>query len=487
MLKKINIVWFKRDLRLIDNQALFAAASSDVPLLLVYILEPSLEEDPNYSARHFRFVFESIADLNEQLKTHFGEVIILRAEVLYAFELLANQFSIQTVFSTEESGIKITYDRDLAFAKFCKQSGIEWREYQNNGVVRGLKNRDTWRKLWYDYMAQPILSIDFSNITFLISEGLGIELPKFIFNPRAELHSMQKGGRSEGKIWEESFFDERLEFYSAYISSPSLGRYGCSRLSPYFAWGCISIREVYQRSMKLKQVSPFKKQLSAFTSRLRWQSHFIQKFEMEPRMEFEAFNKGFLSLSQPYNEEYVSAWKNGRTGYPLVDACIRAVIETGYLNFRMRALCVSFLTHHLFQHFSTGAEWLARQFLDFEPGIHYAQFQMQAGFTATNTIRIYNPTKNGLEHDSEAKFIKKWVPELASLPIDLVIEPWKITPMEKMMYNFYPGENYLLPIVAIQATRAFALKQLYGKQKEAFTKKEKKRILDVHTLKDRNL
>jgi len=487
MLKKINIVWFKRDLRLIDNQALFAAASSDVPLLLVYILEPSLEEDPNYSARHFRFVFESINDLNEQLKPHFGEVIIIRAEVLRAFELLANQFSIQTVFSTEESGIKITYDRDLAFAKFCKQSGIAWREYQNNGVVRGLKNRDTWRKLWYDYMAKPILSIDFSKITFLTSEGLGIEVSALIFKPRAEIHAMQKGGRREGKIWEESFFVERLEFYSAYISSPSLGRYGCSRLSPYFAWGCISIREVYQRSMKLKQVSPFKKQLSAFTSRLRWQSHFIQKFEMEPRMEFEAFNKGFLSLSQPYNEKFVSAWKNGQTGYPLVDACIRAVIETGYLNFRMRALCVSFLTHHLFQHFSTGAEWLARQFLDFEPGIHYAQFQMQAGFTATNTIRIYNPTKNGLEHDPEAKFIKKWIPELASLPIDLAIEPWKITPMEKMMYNFYPGENYPLPIVAIQATRAFALEQLYGKQKEAFTKKEKQRILDVHTLKNRNL
>lgn len=487
MRQEINIVWFKRDLRLVDNTALLSAASSRIPLVLVYILEPSLEKDINYSARHWRFVFESIADLNNQLKPINGEVLIIRAEVIQAFELLANNFSIQTIFSTEESGIKITYDRDLAFSSFCKKSGITWREFQNNGVVRGLRNRDSWRKLWYDYMAEPILTIDLAHATFIASKDVEVIFSQWFVRPAPETHTMQKGGRTAAKEWEDSFFEERLEYYSAYISKPDLGRYGCSRLSPYLAWGCISVREVYQRSMRLKQTSQFKMQLTAFTSRLRWQAHFIQKFEMEPRMEFEAFNKGYLSLEQPYNEKFVTAWKNGQTGFPLVDASIRAVVATGYLNFRMRAMCVSFLTHHLFQHFSTGAAWLATQFLDFEPGIHFAQFQMQAGFTATNTIRIYNPTQNALEHDPEATFIKKWVPELANLPTDLVIEPWKITPMEQAMYNFHLGENYPHPLVDTKKTRVFALEQLYGKQKEAYTKKEKQRILDVHTLKNRNL
>jgi len=298
-------------------------------------------------------------------------------------------------------------------------------------------------------------------------------------------HDMQIGGRAEGLTWMNSFFEERLAFYSEYISKPEKARYGCSRLSPYFAWGCISIKEVYQKSIALKKLSPYKKQLNAFISRLRWQAHFIQKFEMEPRIEFEAFNKGYLDIEQPVNKTYVNAWKDGKTGYPLVDASLRAVKETGYLNFRMRSMSVSFLVHHLFQHFSTGSAWLARQFLDFEPGIHYAQFQMQAGFTGTNTIRIYNPTKNALDHDSEAVFIKKYIPELRELPTEFAIEPWKLTAMEETLYNFKLGVDYPERIVDIRETRKLALAKLYAKRKEPLTITEKDRILKVHTLKRR--
>ncbi len=487
ILKKINVFWFKRDLRLVDNEAFSEALKGGLPLLLLYIYEPSLEADLHYSERHWRFIFESIADLNVRLKSHNTEIIIFRNEVLETFEILRRLFSVEQVFSTEETGLKITFDRDIAIAKYCFDNTIIWQEYQNNGVFRGLKNRDTWRKLWYGYMAEPLIKPDFSKVEFIIPEELSEALKCLRFNFPEVDHTMQKGGRTEGKIWEDSFFEKRLEFYSAYISKPELSRYGCSRLSPYFAWGCISIRDVYQRAVNLKNASSYKKQLSAFMSRLRWQAHFIQKFEMEPRIEFEAFNKGYLDLEQPLNENFVEAWKTGQTGFPLVDASIRSVIETGYLNFRMRSMTVSFLVHHLFQHYTVGAPWLARQFLDFEPGIHYAQFQMQAGFTATNTIRIYNPTKNAAEHDSEAVFIKKYIPELAALPPNLAIEPWLITPMEEEMYNFKVGKTYPNPIIDMKITRARALKELYGKRKDDVTKKETQRILDVHTLTNRNL
>lgn len=487
MSNQVNVLWFKRDLRFEDNEAFNAAVSSDLPLLLLYIYEPSLDSDPHYSSRHWRFIFESIADLNQGLKSYNAEVLIIRNEVIETFEMLKKQFAIQQVFSTEETGLKITFDRDIAFSKYCKRSNIIWQELQNNGVVRGLLNRDTWRKLWYGYMAKQIVRPDFSNTVFINFEELSEEIKEFKFLHCSVDHEMQKGGRTAGKFWEDSFFEERLEYYSAYISKPELARYGCSRLSPYIAWGCISVREIYQRSVELKKTSLHKKQLSAFNSRLRWQAHFIQKFEMEPRIEFEAFNKGYLDLNQPLNEDFVNAWKTGRTGFPLVDASIRAVIETGYLNFRMRTMTVSFLVHHLFQHYTTGAVWLARQFLDFEPGIHYAQFQMQAGFTATNTIRIYNPTKNATDHDAEAIFIKKYLPELANLPIPLAIEPWTTTLMEQTMYNFIPGKDYPLPIIDMKVTRAYALKELYGKHKSEITKLEKQRILNVHTLTNRNL
>jgi deoxyribodipyrimidine photo-lyase len=283
----------------------------------------------------------------------------------------------------------------------------------------------------------------------------------------------------------EDFFSERLQHYNKWISKPELSRIGCSRLSPYLAWGNLSIREVYQRLMNFKKEGRWGRQASAFGSRLRWHCHFIQKFEMEPRMEFEPVNRAFLSLEQTPEKDWIQAWQSGRTGYPLVDAAMRCVRQTGYLNFRLRALVVSFLTHHLFQDFRSGSHWLARQFLDFEPGIHYGQFQMQAGLTGTNTVRVYNPTKNAQEHDPEAIFIKTYLPELSSLPAVLAIEPWRITPMEEQFYGFSYGKDYPKRIVDIALTRKRALDQLYTIRKSPEGHREQQRILKRHTLADR--
>ena len=482
----INVFWFKRDLRLYDNDALKAVLSKKLPILLIYIYEPSLFANSHYSERHWRFIYQSIADLNIELKKYNAEVVSVFSEVIPFFEKLIKDFKINAIYSTEETGIQLTYQRDIQFDSFTKKSNIEWKQFRNGGVIRGLKNRDTWRKEWYGYMSASIFKPEIEQ-----SEIISIDIPEALKLPSLHIETysknsnFQNGGRTEGLKWADSFFNERLQFYSEYISKPELSRLGCSRLSPYFAWGCISVREIYQRSVLKRKEGKYKKQLSAFMSRLRWQAHFIQKFEMEPRIEFEAFNKGYMTLAQPINENFVEAWKNGQTGFPLVDAAMRAVAATGYLNFRMRTMSVSFLVHLMFQHFTTGSEWLARQFLDFEPGIHYAQFQMQAGFTATNTIRIYNPTKNAKDHDPEAVFIKKWVPELSHLPTKLAIEPWSITPMEEVLYNFKIGDNYPPRILDISQCRKQALNKLYGKRKEELTKTEKQRILDVHTLKRR--
>ena len=156
-----------------------------------------------------------------------------------------------------------------------------------------------------------------------------------------------------------------------------------------------------------------KKSLIAFKSRLAWHCHFIQKLYDESEIEYQNLNKAYDGLRENnFNEKYFLAWKKGNTGYPFIDACMRYLSKTGWINFRMRAMLVSFASYQLWLDWKKTSKHLAKLFTDYEPGIHYSQFQMQSGTTGINSIRIYNPIKQSHDQDVNGKFIKKWVPEL---------------------------------------------------------------------------
>ena len=159
----------------------------------------------------------------------------------------------------------------------------------------------------------------------------------------------QPGGEKNARRYLNSFFDHRYLNYQKHISKPDLARKSCSRLSPYIAWGNISMRQVLQRTQEENESGKTIRALTSFGSRLRWQAHFIQKFEMECRMEFESINKGYHALVKEKRLDYLKAWETGQTGIPMVDAAMRCLVTTGYLNFRMRALVVSFVIHQLWQ------------------------------------------------------------------------------------------------------------------------------------------
>ena len=441
----MNIVWFKRDLRTHDHRAL-ALASQNGPVLPLYIAEPEWWTQPDMSGRQWAFVAESLYELREAL-AELGQPLTIRTgDVIETLEGFREQFGAITLWSHEETGNDWTYSRDKAVAKWARAQGVDWHEVRQHGVIRRLSDRNGWAKAWDRFMAEPetlapralesIQGVQLGHIPSADDLNLNID----------SCPERQTGGRRDGLKTLESFLFERGQPYRKAMSSPIAGAQHCSRLSPHLAWGTLSMREVAQsgwarqKQLKMDDVKGgWHGSMSSFQARLHWRDHFTQKLEDEPRLEFEPLHPAYIGMRPSIPDQArLNAWKTGETGLPFVDACMRSLIGTGWLNFRMRAMLMSVASYQLWLDWRAPGEHLARMFTDYEPGIHWPQVQMQSGTTGINTVRMYNPIKQGYDQDPDGAFVRHWVPELESIDPQFIHEPWQAPNASNVLDKTYP-------------------------------------------------
>ena len=442
-----SLVWFKRDLRLHDHAAVHAAGvrSPGVPLRGLYIVEPSLWAQPDAAAQHLGFVQECLADLSRAMSAVGGELLVRQGEAVDVLRALHAEAPFDALLAHEETGNGLTFARDVAVARWCRDHGVAFQEWPQFGVVRRLGNRDHWQRRWQAHMRQdrwPSLAPK----TALTAQTSPPALPSLASDPWPKPEALgltpeqppqrQRGGRTEAVAVLDDFLFDRCGQYRGGISSPLSAPSACSRLSPYLAHGCISVREVVQataaRMTDLQNIGDAqalrqRAGLSAFLSRMHWHCHFIQKLESEPELEWRNLHRGYDGLREcEFNPAHFEALKQGRTGWPMVDACVAMLRHTGWVNFRMRAMLVSVASYPLWLHWRPVGEWLATQFLDYEPGIHWSQLQMQAGTTGINTTRVYNPIKQAQDHDPQGHFVRRWLPAMRRVPEAWLFEPWRM-------------------------------------------------------------
>mmetsp|Transcript_30770 Transcript_30770/g.60213 ORF Transcript_30770/g.60213 Transcript_30770/m.60213 type:complete len:347 (+) Transcript_30770:1-1041(+) len=302
------------------------------------------------------------------------------------------------------------------------------------------------------------------------------------------------GGESQASDLLRTFVQEKRSVgYSKNVSSPNTAWTGCSRLSPYLTWGHISLRTVFQKSAETrkrlatdpsyKRACPagWARDLSSFEARLRWRSHFMQKLEDEPEGETHNFCRAYDGLREDeFDRDKFNSWCSGNMGFPLADAVMRALLKGGWINFRMRAMLVSVASYMLWLDWRPTSRYLARHFLDYEPGIHYPQFQMQAGTTGINALRVYNPTKQVRDHDKEGKFIKRYVPELANVPTKYIAEPWKMPMKVQESSGCIIGKDYPEPIVDLKEMYKTSRARISAIRKQLKSKEEAKKVYEKH-------
>ena len=487
----VSLVWLRRDLRLADNPALAQAKADSRPILFLFHLDSERLERHDVDGIHVQWELDCLDNLREEIEGKGGVVLFRFGQILDSLNELHDRFNIHTVFGNEESGLQWSWNRDKLVAKWCDENDVKFEEFPSNGVIRRLRSRDDWKALRDRRIDSSLVE---APQRFRAPENVQSDVIPHASELGFEVRELQhrpQPGESAAMDTLFSFLDERGRGYRKGMSSPLSGEVMCSRLSPYLSTGCISIRQIFyhtkrkQRRVKTNPRSAENRgwsgSLSSFQSRLAWHCHFMQRLEAEATLDEQSMNPELDALlERPFDEEKFRAWSEGTTGWPFFDACMRYLRATGWINFRMRAMLQSVASYTLWLPWRASGAHLARQFLDYEPGIHWSQIQMQSGVTGINSVRAYSILKQSQDQDPEGEFIKRWVPELEDVPLQHIHQPWLMSFEEQKEASCIIGTDYPEPIVDERVTRKEGISQAYKAKADAEAKLRSKLVYLVH-------
>ena len=453
-MSQTHIWWIRRDIRLHDNQALAAAIENADNLIPVFIIEPELMSVAAPKRR--AFLLHALSDLDRQLQELGSLLIVREGPAEEALPTLANEFDDTVIFAHEDFSpyAKHRDNRVNDSLNLKRFPGVVLRQptavLKDDGdpyvVFTPYKNK------WYEHpLPTPADCLPAPDSLPPLHDDL-----KSMDLPSAEPLEDFPGTAKEAQTRLTAFTKEGIYHYQSQRDRLDLD--GTSKLSPYLRFGLISAREAFAQAQIASLQADGDKERSeirTWMDELVWREFYTTILYHFPRVMDGPFREKYKSIRWREAPEDLEAWQQGQTGYPVVDACMRQLLETGWMHNRGRMIVASFLTKDLLIHWQAGEAWFMDQLVDGDPAANNGGWQWSAG-TGTDAapyFRIFNPVTQGHKHDPDGAYIAKWVPELRKLPVKFRHEPWKISESEARKYKFNLGKDYPERIVDHKSAR----------------------------------
>jgi len=465
------LFWFRRDLRSHDNVGLHHALTNFKKVYCAFIFDRDiLDELPSKQDRRVEFIWESIAELKTSLESMGGDLIVQYASARSAIPELAKTLGVDAV-CTNEDYEPHAVSRDAEVQKTLAAEGIDFRAFKDTVIFEKgevltqaggtfsvfTPYKNAWLKRLHDTDLAPREIKE--HCASFAKTPLGKKLPTLesMGFERTNISSFIRAGMSGAAALRDDFIDRMVDYKEA-RDLPSVK--GVSYLSVHNRFGTISIREIasiaYAETLRKKNIGA-----ETWLSELIWRDFYFQIIFHHPHAADSAFRPEYDAIKWPNDKKLFKAWCEAKTGYPLIDAAMRQINQTGYMHNRLRMIVASFLTKDLLIDYRWGEKYFADNLNDFDLSANNGGWQWAAstGCDAQPYFRIFNPITQSERFDTQGKFIRKYMPELKNVPDKFIHAPWLLPPLEQQARECVIGRDYPLPIVdhATQRDRALAL------------------------------